>query len=40
MKKLKEVSSVWTILQAAEITEMFAAGETGICSCCMVQSTT
>lgn len=30
----------WTLLQAAEITELFITGGTGICSSCMVQAGT
>jgi hypothetical protein len=36
VKKLEEVTSAWTFLQAVEITETFATGGTGICTFCMV----
>jgi hypothetical protein len=31
---------VWTFLQGSKITETFTTGETGICTCCMVQAFT
>jgi hypothetical protein len=38
MKKLREDIFSVNPPQAAEITEIFATGETGICTCCVVQT--
>jgi hypothetical protein len=36
--KIDKVHPVWTLLQAVEITEMFATRETGICTSCIVEA--
>jgi hypothetical protein len=38
--KNRKICPVWTLLQAAEITEMFGAGGSRICSVHMVQAST